>query len=189
MNKSIMLNSIVLVSAMMVGTLVQADSYHLRVSDQLIGVGAELGQLGNDTSANIDWLHDDEFDLLRAGLYVDGIAADMAETVYGNVAARIGVKGFFLNADHGDGLGLTIGGDIDVPVAEKFSLYGTVFYGSGKMSFNDIDGYQEWGVGVNARLIKNGLISLGYSSIEIDVGSQHDIEIEKGLMFKIALNF
>ena len=75
-----------------------ADSISLQVSDESFGVGHNIERLGENSSAAIDWLHDDDSDLYRAGFYVDGIVNDI-ESSLGAVETKIGMKAFVINTD------------------------------------------------------------------------------------------
>ncbi|MCR8924013.1 YfaZ family protein [Dasania sp. GY-MA-18] len=166
-----------------------ADSFNLSVSDESFGIGASFDPVGENSSADINLLHDDDFDLLRIGFYVDVLPPESEAKTIHQLDLKLGLKGVVLESDFDDGMALAVGGSAELPVADKVSVYADLYYASGKLSFNDLENYQEWSLGVKAHVIKNGAISLGYGSIEVDTDSVNNAELEDGVVFKIAFGF
>lgn len=187
--KKLGLSQFVVLGALLLSHLSYADSYNIRISDESFGLGASFDQVGENSSADIDWMHDDDFDLFRAGIYVDGVTPEAGPDEIGALTLKIGVKAFILNSDFDDGSGLALGGGVDLPFADKLSFYADAFYASGKLSFDEVDNYQEWSLGVRAHVIKNGYISVGYSVIEVDTDNFRNVELEDGVLFQVALQF
>lgn len=164
-----------------------ADSYTLRISEDVVGLGVMMDPIGESSSAEIDWMHADDFDLLRAGVYVEGLSPD---TSYGDISQltlKYGGKAVFLSSDFDDGAALALGLKAEYPFTEKLSLFSDVFYASGKLSFEEVDTYKEWAIGMRAKIFKNGSLSVGYTTIEVDTDTLNGIELEDGLMIYAAV--
>ncbi|WP_019529554.1 YfaZ family outer membrane protein [Dasania marina] len=183
-----LLKSVVLCSACISYNAI-ADNFNLSISDESFGIGASFDPVGENSSVDINLLHDDDFDLLRLGFYVDVIADQSDIKTIHQLDLKLGLKGVVLESDFDDGMALAVGGSAELPIADKISVFAHLYYASGKLSFNDLEKYQEWSMGVKAKVIKNGEISLGYGSIEVDTDHVKNAELEDGVVFKIAFGF
>lgn len=168
---------------------VSADNVYLTLSEDTIGVGASFEPLGDNSSADINLLHDDDFDLMRAGYYVKALSPEVTNTAIGQLDIKLGLKGVWLESDFDDGMALALGGGLELPIADKISVYADLYYASGKLSFSDLEDYREYAFGVKANVIENGELTLGYGSIEVDTDNYDDVELEDGVVFKIAFGF
>ena len=176
------------VGSALINQAVIADTFHLSLSDEAFGVGAEFESVGENSSADINWLHDEDYDLLRAGYYVNFMPAG-SDIALDKIALKFGVKAMLLESDFDDGLAIPLGLKAELPVAEKLAVFADVFYASGKLSFNDVEDYFEWSAGVTAKVLQNGQISVGYRLIEVETDDYKDVELEDGVFAKIAFGF
>ena len=87
-----------------------AGGVAFRFGDESFGASI-AGDIGPETSAQFDWLHhEDDADLLSAGLYANGRR--------GALTGRVGAKAVTLTADDSgfDGGVMAFGGDLSLPL-------------------------------------------------------------------------
>lgn len=158
---------------------------NVRVSEDTLGLGITNIRMGESSSADLEYRHDSDFDLLTATGWVEGEIGDFIP--------RLGLKVLYLDGDYRswdyDGYGLAMGGDLTLPLNERFSLTAKLFLASDKMTGSDLEGWEEWGIGFRANVVKNGSLYLGYGSLEVDSKYKDGIELDKGFNVGMALKF
>lgn len=166
-----------------------AASYQASISDESFGVGMYFDAIAENLSADIHWIHADNFDLLRLGVYMSDVASEFEFMEEKSLGIKMGAKGFMLNTDYDDGSGVAIGGELEYLLSETLSVYADLYYASGKLSFEDVDSYQERSIGVRAKIIKNGVLSIGYGVVEVDFDSVSNVDLEDGFLIEMAMEF
>lgn len=124
------------------------------------------------------WHHEDDHDLGTLGLFALGER--------GALKGSVGVKGYYADLDRFDGGGAAFGGNVKLPMSDILDLHARVFIGPSSTSFDDSDGYKEWGLSFELNLFGNSSLSFGYRDIEFDIDGGGDFEFQDD--FYVGLN-
>lgn len=143
-------------------------------------VGAQFqAPVGQEIGTELAWWHhEDDHDLGTLGLFALGER--------GALKGSVGVKGYYADFDRFDGGGAAFGGNVKLPLSDILALHGRVFIGPSSTSFDDSDGYKEWGLSFELNLFGNSSLSFGYRDIEVDLEQGGDFEFQDD--FYVGLN-
>ncbi len=86
---------------------------------------------------------------------------------------------------------ITIGGEL-LYVPDAFNGFGVGFYyyvAPSVTSFQDADGFTEYGGVVNYAITEQASFYVGYRKIEVEIESGSDIEVDAGLIYGFNLRF
>ena len=158
-----------------------AGGVAFRFGDESFGASI-AGDIGPETSAQFDWLHhEDDSDLLSAGLYANGRR--------GALTGRVGAKAVTLTADDSgfDGGVMAFGGDLSLPLNDVLRLRGGIYYGPEATGFSDVDGYSEWSLSAEISIFQNSAIQLGFGDIEFDAEKGGEFDFEDGPFVRLQL--
>ncbi len=109
-----------------------------------------------------------------------------------NVQAGLGGRAILLDADGGySGLAIALGGMVNGRVPDFNHLGGKVwlFYAPDVAAFDDIDGYLEYGVGIDYQLIRQASLIAGYRKLEAENDGPGEVDLESGAYFGLKFVF
>ena len=131
--------------------------------------------------------HGEKFQMAHAAMLVTGDAGARDA----NVNAGLGGRVFVLNAEDVDGGGLALGGTIDARLP-AFNRLGVVAYAYGAPDaslFGDFDGYYEYAVSFDYKVLQTASVYLGWRQLKVDVDGAGTATVDTGFHFGLRLNF
>ena len=134
--------------------------------------------------------HEDDGNILAGDLHL----VDRPEPGRNSLVLGIGGKIPYINDDHrsADGAALAIGGKLrwTLPDYNRAGVAGGLYYAPSATSVHDIDGYQEYSVRGEFRLLEDADIYLGYRRIELSYdASAGDRNFEDGVYAGFNIDF
>jgi len=149
--------------------------YRFSITDT--GLDADLGLLH----------HDDDGDVLHAGIILVGDAAQGAEPF----TAGLGARAIVVDANVIDGTGIAIGGFFRyvMPDFNRFAIGGYAYLAPSVTSFGDLDRYMEFGVRGEYRVLDKASVYLGLRDVSADFAGFGDATVDDGLHVGISLEF
>jgi hypothetical protein len=135
------------------------------------------------TSAEASWIYNDDKDtnIGGVGFFVNGTRAELS--------GRAGVKFYGAKVDKDNGAGFAFGGDGALKLNEMFSVFASLYLGPSYVSFNDVESYEDWRLGVNMFVLDNINLSLSYGKLTIETDRYDDQDIEDGLALGLKMSF
>lgn len=131
--------------------------------------------------------HEDDGDMLFAGLQLVGDAGGGAEPMKAGLGARL----VSIDAPGADGSAVGIGGFVNYvfPEHNRFAVGGYAYVAPKVTAFGDMERYLEYGVRADYRLMKQASIYLGLRDISADFTGFGDATIDDGFHLGISLEF
>ncbi|MFP1722105.1 YfaZ family outer membrane protein [Lonsdalea quercina] len=160
----------------------QAIGISAEAGNDYVGGAASIGLPFPGLSANAGWGHDNDNNNDAYSLGVDyGFSL-------GRAAVNAGVKGVYLQPDHGDdGYGLAVGGGVQFPLTSSFSLFGEGYYSPDAFT-SHLDRYVEAKGGVRWQPLRPLSVDVGYRYITMG-SSNDDRRIADGFYLGAGLSF
>lgn len=174
----------VLLFSLMSSAFSQETNLNFRFSKDTIRATITAFPLFTETtSGEASWIYNDDKDthIGDLGFFVNGTRAELT--------GRAGVKVYGAKVDKDNGAGFAFGGDGALKLNEMFSVFASLYLGPSYLSFNDIESYQDWRVGVNMLILENINLSVSYGELTIETDRYNDRDIEDGLAFGLEMRF
>ena len=135
------------------------------------------------TSGEASWIYNDDKDtnIGGVGFFVNGTRSELS--------GRAGVKFYGAKVDQDSGAGFAFGGDGTLKINEMFSLFASLYLGPSYVSFNDVESYEDWRLGVNMIVLDNINLSLSYGKLTIETDRYDERDIEDGLALGLKMRF
>jgi hypothetical protein len=167
-----------------------ANSLDLNINNDALRITGSF-DLSNNLVADGSWFHhQDNGNVLGAGLHVTGAATGGRDPV------RAGLGGRLLWVDSSvagkdDGVVLPIGGFVQytLPEYNRFFLGGSLYYAPDVLSFSDTKKYLEYNAWGGYSVLRQGQIYLGLRKISADFKRSPSVTFDTGLHFGLRLQF
>ncbi|MEX0431619.1 YfaZ family outer membrane protein [Spiribacter insolitus] len=168
-----------------------ADSLDINFSGDAAQVGYSKALARDDLEAGAALMHHDSGgNIVEADLHL----VDRPEPGRNTLVLGIGGKIPYINDDHrsADGAALAIGGKLrwTLPDYNRAGVAGAAYYAPSATSVHDIDGYREYSVRGEFRILEDADIYLGYRRIELSYdGSGGDRNFDDGVYAGFNVDF
>ncbi len=162
----------------------QDNGLVFRFSDDAIRATLTAFPLFSETtSGETSWIYNSDKDtnIADVGFFVNGRRSELS--------GRAGVKFYGAKVDKDNGAGFAFGGDGSLQLNDVFSVFASLYLGPSYVSFNDVERYQDWRVGVNLAALDNIILSVSYGKLTIETDRYDERDIEDGLAFGLKMRF
>lgn len=132
--------------------------------------------------AGLVYNNDESRTLIDGGIFVTSQPAELR--------GQVGAKLFYSDLDDGEnGYGLAFGGDGELQLNAKFSLYASAYYAPSATVARDLEGYRQIEIGAQLALFENATLALGYSDFYVKTDHRNEVEFEDGLKLSLRMTF
>jgi len=143
-----------------------ADSADLALSGKTVEASYRRN-ITEGVSAVGTWLHQEgDINLAGIGLYGGGRRGD--------AGAFIGAKAFWVDTEGPKGQGIAIGGAVAYELIPRVTVEANAHYAPHVTSYEDIEGYQEWGVRLTVQVLQSANVFAGFRDINLEVPAGHN---------------
>ena len=163
-------------------TGVQASDLSATFGEEHLGVhySRDVNQL--KLSADLLYNFDDEETVANIGLGKN--------ILLGNNTLTLGAKAnVFDLAGHDTEFALSFGGEVDLPLNDKFALYGSAYWAPEFASSGRLTNYVDSSVGVRFNVTKPLSLDLGYRFSQAEFNGRHTHTIADGLYGGVGFKF
>ena len=149
----------VALSALLFSTYSNADTVELSLFSDIVGLGYKAN-INNAYSANVDFTHS-QYDNLDSNLFKGGF---IAKGVRDNLTGYVGLEPFWLNTEHTDTYGLSIGGGAKYLITPEFWAAGDIYYAPDIIVGGDYDNYYNFSAKIGYNVLPHASVYLGYQT-------------------------
>jgi len=143
-----------------------ADSADFALSSKTVEAGYRHN-ITSGVSAVGSWLHQEgDINVASVGLY--------GGARRGDAGAFIGAKAFWVDTEKPKGQGIAIGGAVAYELIPHVTVEGNVHYAPEVTSYEDVKGYQEWGVRLTVQVMESANLFVGFRDINLEVPVSHN---------------
>lgn len=171
--------------ALALAPAVQAGALDLSLSDETFSANYSTTMASHGAGLDVGWLHHvDNGDVLSAGLLVEQSAGNNDSYALGGQAVAI------LN-DVDDAYAVALGGrfNVGLPMDPKIRVGGHLWVAPKVTSFNDADGYLDYGVHVGYQALQRGEIYVGYRYTSVGYENHVDVRPSENVQVGMNLRF
>ncbi|MEE8059316.1 MAG: YfaZ family outer membrane protein [Pseudomonadales bacterium] len=170
------------ISLLLFGSCTVANEFTVRISEESVSLILDPQVIAKN-SVQFSFVHNDDesSDLISAGFFAHGSKESFD--------ARLGGKAYYADLDNDSGYGITLGGEVFVPVNPQLKLNAGLYYGPSSLSFSDVDTFQEWFVGINYQVFDNASLGAGIGSLQLEPENGRDVDVDDGVFIEMKLSF
>jgi len=184
-----------IISTLLLSTGAAADELDIQLSNESarVSYAAEVlgGQFGPTNLVIGGYVNEDKDKLFHLGLLIRN------DTLDNPLIISIGTRLYYADVGNQPGqlvttaTAITIGGEL-LYVPDAFNGFGVGFYyfvAPSVTTFQDADGFTEYGGIVNYSISEQASFYLGYRNIELKIDNGNDIEIDSGFIYGFNFRF
>lgn len=123
-------------------------------------------------------------------------AAHVGLRVYNNsyespLELSVGARLYYAYVAHSTALALALGGTVRYAPQplHGFGLRGEFYYAPKVVSFNDANGFTEYGFGVDYQLMPQATVYLAYRNVKADIKNRGHLVVDKGTYVGVQMRF